>query len=488
MNLTEPILRHARMQPDAIALIDGTRPITYRQLADLVTRTAGHLYALGLGAGDAVGLCLLDDWQHVVAFLAVARIGALAVQIDWRSRREERARIADAFDLKLALILPGEEIGTGHPSIPLDVEWHKAVAAAEPVTAWRTEWSTPLAALASSGTTGVPKFTIATHLQSYLHCAAYLEIVPSTRRQRFLLTLPLYFSAGRVSCLAHLLRGDTVVLGPALFTSAEFAKLVFRHHVTVGFIVPALVRQLVPMSDAGKPLFPEIDVLTSVGAPLFAEEKSEALRKLTPRFHEMYGAAAIGPISALRPEDIAERPTSVGRPFSFIDVEVVDDNDEPVGVETVGRLRCRGPGLTSPIPEASGSRDDLHHGWHYPGELATLDPLGYIHIQGRASEVIFRGGTKIFPAEIEAVLLGHEGIVEVAAVARATPDNEQELIAYVVARGAISEVELMGYCRTRLPAYKVPREIYMIKEMPRNPAGKVDKRVLLRTHPRSICN
>ena len=118
----------------------------------------------------------------------------------------------------------------------------------------------------------------------------------------------------------------------------------------MGVVVPRLVRELLGRraSTANRSL-QDFEVLTSAGAPLFAEEKREALRKLTPRFHEMYGASAIGPVAALRPEEIAERPTSVGRPILLVDVEVVDDEERPLGANEAGRLRCRGPGLTSPI-------------------------------------------------------------------------------------------------------------------------------------------
>jgi acyl-coenzyme A synthetase/AMP-(fatty) acid ligase len=467
------------MQPESPALLDGKRKVSYQGLADHVLRTAAHLAALEVKRGDRVGICLRDDWQHVVVFLAVARLGAVAVQIDWRSRIEEAARVINAFAVKLALVQRQENVHATCRSVALDEEWNKAVANAEPATDLTGDWSAPLATLASSGTTGIPKFTLATHLQLYLHCAAYLEVVRSTRRQRFLLTLPLHFSAGRVACLAHLLRGDTLVFGPTFFTASEYLKIATRHQVTVGFIVPSVVRQLLSIAEPDQLLFPDIDMLASVGAPLFADEKREAWRKLTPRFHEMYGAAAIGPMAALRPEDIAERPTSVGRPFSFVDVEVVDDDDRPVGADTAGRLRCRGPGLTSPIAGLGGSREDFRDGWHYPGELAMLDSLGYIHLQGRTSEVIFRGGAKVFPAEVEAVLQAHEDVAEAAVVGRETPSNEQELIAYVVPRGAVSTGELLGHCRARLSAYKVPHNIYLLSELPRNSSGKLDKRALI---------
>lgn len=477
MNLTEPILRHARLQPDQAAIIDRDRTISYRELTDLVLRTAGHLVALGVKPGDQVGICLRDNWHHVVVFLAVARMGAVAVQIDWRSRPEERMRVANAFTLKVTLVERDENVGP--QSIHLDEEWDRAIANTPNLSEFAADWSTPLATLATSGTTGIPKFTLATHLQSYLHCAAYLQVVPSTKQQRALLTLPLYFSGGRVCCLAHLLRGDTLILGPAFFTAVEYVEIAKRHQVTVGFIVPSLVRDLLAIEHAGKLLFPNIEALTSVGAPLFAEEKRAALRKLAPQFHEMYGASAMGPIAALRPEDIAERPTSVGRSFPFVDVEVVDEDEKPFAPDETGRLRCRGPGLTSPIAGLPESKEGFGDGWYYPGELATLDLRGYIHLQGRTSEVIFRGGAKFFPAEVEAVLLDHDAVTEAAVVARVTSGNEQDVMAYVITRGAITPGELLGHCRARLSAYKVPRNIYIVSELPRTSSGKINKRALI---------
>jgi len=238
-----------------------------------------------------------------------------------------------------------------------------------------------------------------------------------------------------------------------------------------------VVRQLLSMATEAQPLFPGQPILTSGGAPLFADEKREALRKLSANFHEMYGAAATGPMTVLRPDDVAERAPSVGRPLSLVDVEVVDEEGRPLGPHVVGRLRCRGPGLMSPIGSGHG-RDDFRDGWHYPGELAALDERGYVFLQGRTSEVIFRGGAKIVPAEVEAVLQAHEAVVEAAVLGRVSSGNEQEVIAYVIADRPINSGEILAHCRIHLTAYKVPREIHFVTELPRTTSGKVDKRTL----------
>jgi acyl-coenzyme A synthetase/AMP-(fatty) acid ligase len=478
VNLIQPILWRGRSQPGAIALVDDDRTITYGELAELVPRTAGHLQVLGVRRGDRVGLCLKDNWQHITALLAVAHMGAVAVQIDTRSRPAERARVVDAFQLRFALVAPGSEAGIGCPKVSVDADWQLAIGRSAQNIEAAHDWCIAFGALASSGTTGLPKFTLATHLQYYFHIASYLEILPP-KRHRYLSSLPLYFSSGRVACLSHLWRGDTVVFSPELFSPEEFVDNIGHHRITVARVAPTVLRRLMPLAGDEKPILTDIDLLVSTGSPLFSDEKLEIARKVSPRFCEMYGAAAIGPIAVLRPEEISIRPASVGRPFSLIDLEIVDEDDQPLGLGVTGQLRVRGPSLTSPVADATATASaDFRDGWYYPGELAMIDELGYVFLQGRMSEVIFRSGAKIFPSEVEAVLQDHDCVAETAVVGRASPNNEQEVIAYVIAKDEVTPGQLLAYCRQRLTPYKVPRQIHIVSELPRNPSGKVDKRAL----------
>jgi len=465
------------MQPEAVALVDEERTITYGELAELVWRTAGHLAALGVRRGDYVGLCLKDDWQHVVALLATARLGAVFVQIDWRSRPAEKARIAAAFDLKLVLTLPDADISANCATVALDPAWHRHVAQADVASSVSNEWHDAMAVQASAGTTGLPKFTVATHLQFYFRLVSYREMMPPIRPHRYLSTLPLFFGYGRNACLLQLLHGATLIFYPGMFTAAEFVEAVARHRASIAAVVPSAVRQLLPVAGSDEPLLPGLDLLICSGAPLFADEKRKTVRKLTPNFHEIYAASALGPISVLRPADMDKWAASVGRPFPLADVEIVDEDDRPLAPGETGRLRCRGPALATPI-RGDAAAGDFRDGWHYPGELAALDASGYIHLHGRTSEVIFRGGAKIFPTEIEAVLQAHESVAEAAVVARASSGNEQELVAYVIAGAPVAPGQLLAHCRRLLTPYKVPREIHIVSELPRNPSGKLDKRAL----------
>lgn len=485
MNLIEPILRHGRTTPAAIALIDEDRTITYGELMRLVEHTAGHLCALGVQRADYVGLCLKDNWQHIVALLAIARLGATFVQIDPRARYVEKARVATAFDFKVVLALPGADIKANCGTVVLDSEWNCKVAQANAPSALPDDWHDAMVVQSTSGTTGLPKFTVATHLQFYFRLASFCELLPSNRPHRYLASLPLFSGFGRNLCMLHLFHGATLILYPSVFTAAEFVEIVTQHRATVAAAVPSAVRQLLGVTGNDRLLLPSLELFICAGAPLFGDEKYRALQKITSNFHEIYGASAFGPISVLRPGDIPARADTSGRLFPLTEAEIVDEEDLPLAAGEIGRLRCRGPALASPI--AGEYADDFRHGWHYPGELASLDEHGYVRLSGRTSEVIFRGGAKIFPTEVEAVLQAHQNVADAAVVGRTSFGNEQELAAYVIAKGDVTAGELLAHCRQRLAPYKVPHAIHIVSELPRKLSGKIDKRALVNEADARAC-
>jgi long-chain acyl-CoA synthetase len=476
MNLIGSILHFGRTRRNEPALVEGTRTITYGELAGLVRRTACHLGASlanqGLRRGDRIGLCLKDSPHHVIALLAAAQLGGVAVPLDWRARPAENLRFIEGLGITCVLVEPDTALAGSFTALRLDEEWHCAVEQANTGELPDGDWHDAFVISASSGSTGTPKFTLMTHLQFYFAIAGMFELMGFAGRHRFLCTLPLYYSGGRNSCLAHLLRGDCVVLYPSLFSPAEYVDMVNRQRITVGGLVPTMVRQLLA-SGGTEPLLPGLTNLFCTGAVLHAEEKRRAARTLTPNFHERYGTAETLAISILRPEDFADRAESVGQPHSLVEIEIVDENDRPLPSGTAGRLRIRGPGLGSPLP--GQAETNFRGGWYYPGEIALRDEDGYIFLQGRTSDVIMRSGAKIYPAEVEMTLVEHPGVIEAAVLGYPGADQEETVIAFVVARGALSTGELLAHCRIRLTPHKVPSQIHFLQQLPKNTAGKIDK-------------
>ncbi len=316
-----------------------------------------------------------------------------------------------------------------------------------------------------------------THLQYFFAIVGMFELMGLAGRHRFLCTLPLYYSGGRNSCLAHLLRGDCVVFYPSLFSPREYLDLVIRCEISVGALVPSVLRQLLATGGDG-PMLPTLAKLFCTGAPLYPEEKRAAARRLTPQFHERYGTAETLAISVLRPEDFEDRAESVGQPHSLAEIEIVDENDRPLPPGEAGRLRFRGPGMGSPLP-GQAAESNFSQGWFYPGEIARVDQSGYIFLEGRTSDVIMRSGAKIYPAEVERVLLEHPAVVEAAVLGHSGADREERVMAFVVLQGVASPGEILAHCRSRLTPHKVPQSIHLLAQLPRNTSGKVDKKALV---------
>ncbi|HXQ49898.1 MAG TPA: class I adenylate-forming enzyme family protein [Stellaceae bacterium] len=483
MNLIEPILRHATLQPDVIAIIDSDRSITYGELAPLVLCTASHLAAHGVEAGDRVGVCLKDNGQHLVALLAVSRMGAVVVPIDWRARPAEQERVASALGVKLALVEPESRAGFHCPAVPLDAAWHRGVGTAAPCAESSCEWDAPFHLTSTSGTTtGAPKFLLKTHLQLYFTIAILFDLLSLPRGCRLLSTRPLYFGSARQRIVGHLCRGDGVIVHPPLVTAEEYVALATRHNATVGSIGPPFLRQLLRLSTAGGLLLPGMMALCCGGSPLLAEEKLETAERITPNFFENYSTAAAGVVAMLRPEDIRRRPASVGRPHPLVAVEVVGNDDRRLEPGAVGLLRCRSPALGTGVTGPGGweaAGEGFRDGWYYPGEYAVIDEDGYVFANGRTVETIMRGNAKIHPPEIETVLCQHEAVAEAAVIGRPA-GGDTEIVAFVIGRRPVGGGELLAHCRRHLTPYKVPQRVIVLAEMPRNAAGKIAKSELRR--------
>ena len=271
------------------------------------------------------------------------------------------------------------------------------------------------------------------------------------------------------------MRGDCVVFHPNLFDAQDYLATVQRQAITVAGLVPTALRLLV-QADGASVALQGLAMLFSTGAPMQAEEKRDMLRRLTPCFHERYGTTETLAISILRPRDMALRAGSVGQPHSLAEIDAVAEDGRAVPSGEVGLLRYRGPGLGTPVSPAGEA--SFRAGGFIPGELARIDPEGFVYLEGRSADLIMRGGSKFYPAEIEAVLAAHPNVSEAAVTARRTAGADDTVVAFIVTRVPVAEGEMLAHCRARLAAHKVPGEIRAVAQIARTSAGKVDRRAL----------
>ena len=462
MNLARIIRDHAGAHAEKTAIRFRSQQISYAELWRMVETIAGHLAARGVGRGDRVGLSMSEHPTHLAAHYAVARIGAVIVPIDHRWTESEKRSAVDAFDVRTVLTDADElsaDAGAALPGID--------------------DTDRDLLISLSSGTTGKPKGALVTHGNLYERFVSQWKAIGYGERDCFAVLTPFYFGAGRSFGMSLLAAGGTVLIAAPPMKPPEIVTVLQQPFVTATFLPPTLMRRLFALCEAGTgPLFPNIRFLIASGEPLFAEEAHEAIEKLTPNLFSYYASSEGGGISVLRAGDFAEFAATVGKPTYRTEVEIVDENGNELGSGAIGRLRYRGPGVATRYIDADGNeRETAVGGWFYPGDLAERLESGHIALRGRDKDVVIRGGVNIYPAEIEATLLTHANIDEVAVLGIDDPARGQVLRAFYA--GDVTDEELTAWCRERLAPYKIPQDFVAMEELPRRSSGKIDKRSLL---------
>jgi acyl-CoA synthetase (AMP-forming)/AMP-acid ligase II len=409
-------------------------------------------------------VALRDTVEHVVILAALARAGIVLLPLDWRWTAEEKARVAEHFGAKRVFEEPD-----------VDARWHEAVAQADPDARF-PEGDVPLLMSLSSGTTGRPKGPRLRHSQFMARFRVFWINLGFNSQDRFLSATPLYYGGGRTFALAMLYTGATVYMLPPPYEAEALCDAVARHRITNLFLVPTLIRRLMSLPDERLAPLRSLRLLLSSGAALHPDERTAIRRRITPSFVEYYSSTEGGGVSFLVPEDPEQFAGSVGRPVFGVEVQCVDEAHRPLAPGGVGRIRYRGPAVADGFwndPEAS--RESFRDGWWYPGDLGMLDDHGYLHLKGRAKDMIIRGGINIYPAEVEAVLQSHAAVADTAVVGWPSREFNEEVAAFVILKGEVSPAELRDLCRAKLAPYKVPREVFVVPDFPRNALGKTIK-------------
>lgn len=495
-----------------MALADDARSIDYATLDRMVRQAAGWLDAHGVRPGDIVGVGLPDQIEHLVAYYAIAHAGAVILPIDCRWQLEEVERVTGHFGASHLLAAvgawadegatPGEQRVPGSAEtrrLAIGADWLDALVNFPAVQRASDDGDAPAVLSLSSGTTGRPKGPMLSHAQFVARFVFQQKTLGMSASDTYLSATPLYFGAGRGLAMGCLHAGGTVALFPPPYEPAQLVEAVARHRATVLLLVPTLLRRLLDMSasahePASSPRFPGLRILVSSGATLHARERREVMRVLAPGFVNYYGSTEGGGVSVLLPEHGEEADGSVGTPIFGTEVQIVDDAHAPLAAGRIGRIRYRSAGTaTGFYRDEEASLHAFHDGWYYPGDLGFIDAGGFLHLAGRARDLIIRGGVNIYPDEIEAILLEHPRVSEAAVVGLPSQRLGEEVAAFVVL-GAAPEVagaddrrdlvadilaELASYCRTRMAPYKVPARIELVQSLPRSGTGKVLKTELV---------
>ena len=462
------------------ALIDDAtgEVVTGSELAGRVAARVRLLAAAGVQRGDRVAVLLPNSLACAETFLAAATVGAAAVPINLRwtapevewllADAEPRVLVADAE--RLAALAP-----LAHAPPVLGPELDASADPAPSLAAPRPD--DPALILYTSGTTGRPKGAALTHGNLLWNAGRIAEWLALTSQDRVLTVMPLFHAnAIVIGLLTPLLAGASTVVADR-FRRDRFWASVERHRPTTAGTVPTMLAMLLAEPEIPPPVARASLRFLLIGS---APVPSELLLAFESRFGvpviEGYGLTECTCRATFNPIDGRRRPGSCGLPLAPLRIVDSDERDVPPG--TVGEILLRGPHVMQGYfraPEASARA--MRGGWLHTGDLGRLDDDGFVHIAGRASELVIRGGENIYPREVEETLLGHPAIAEAAVVGAPDPLYGEVVWAFVASRPEMS-VDAAGvsrWCASRLADFKRPAEIVFLPELPKGPTGKVLK-------------
>jgi acyl-CoA synthetase (AMP-forming)/AMP-acid ligase II len=480
--------RHA-----AVVLPEDGSETTYRSLADQVEGLAAVLRGSGLQPGETVGIVLPNGIEYLAAFLAVTRARLVAAPLNPAYKAEEfRFYLEDASARLVIAQRRLHPVREAAPALGLPVWSAVRDTSGRVYFGGQEVHSGPLPApeaprpddtalfLHTSGTTSRPKGVPLTHgnlTASLRNIATHYRLGPDDTS---LVVMPLFHVHGLLGAtLSTFLTGGTAVVS-ARFSAGAFWPAVRAHRATWYSAVPTIHQVLLSRAtDDGAPAASGFRFIRSCSSAL----APATLNQLEDRFRapvlEAYGMTEASHQMASNPlPPAAHKPGTVG-PGTGVEVGIMDEAGDLLPAGAPGEVVIRGPNVTPGYhnnPEANAAA--FTGGWFRTGDRGVLDSDGYLTLVGRIKELINRGGEKISPLEVDAALLTHPAVAEAAAFAAPDPKYGEEVHAAVVLRGEATAAELRAHCGGRLADFKVPKVIHVVKELPKGPTGKVQRRFM----------
>jgi malonyl-CoA/methylmalonyl-CoA synthetase len=485
----------AREQPHRPFLKTPTgRAMSYSALRDQSGRFAAALMRRGVAPGDRVAVQVDKSVEAVLLYLACLRMGAVFVPINTANTpnevgyflRDAQPRVAVICPAERALLEPHAANAGVHHVETLGVQGEGSLLALvgesdEDPELPRSPGANALAAIVyTSGTTGRSKGAMLSRANLASNAAALAEAWRFTRRDVLLHALPLFHVHGLFAAINTVLASGSSIMLLSKFDAASALK--HFPQVTVFMGVPTHYTRLLQHTGLNREVTAGVRLFVSGSAPLLMETHREFSRRTGHEILERYGMTETL-MNTSNPYDGLRKPGSVGIPLPGIAVRVAGATGaaEP-NADVIGTLEVAGPNVFAGYwrdPEKTRG-EFTADGWFKTGDLGRIDRDGYVHIVGRAKDLVISGGYNVYPKEVEMELDTLSGVLESAVFGVPHPDLGEGVTAVVVpqASSVLSEADLINSLQARLARYKIPKRVLLIDELPRNAMGKVQKNVL----------
>jgi long-chain acyl-CoA synthetase len=489
LNLASLLTESAERTPEAPAIRLGELELSYGELDRRSAQLAALLRGRGMRPGDRIGVMLPNVPEFPVAYYGVLRAGGTVVPMNVLLKRREIAFYLEDSGAELLLAWHGfvEEARDGAAEAGaelIEVEpaaFAEALEEHEPTTGLaETAEDDTAVILYTSGTTGKPKGAELTHLNLFRNADVSSRTTSEISEGDVVLgALPLFHSFGQtVSMNASLKVGACLTLVPR-FHPGEALATMQRDGVTHFYGVPTMYGALLHHPEREGFDTSSLRICITGGASMPVEVLRGFEDAFGAKVMEGYGLSETSPVACSNHPDRERKAGSIGTPIEGVEMRVVDEDDEPVAQGEVGEIVIRGHNIMKGYwqrPEATA--EAMRGGWFHSGDMARTDEDGYFYIVDRKKDLIIRGGYNVYPREVEEVLYEHPKIREAAVVGVPHDEWGEEIGAAVVLHEGEELVpeEVSAYVKERIAAYKYPRLVWFLDDLPKGPTGKILKR------------
>ncbi len=463
--------------------------LNYGFLDEAAARAAGLLRDRGVGEGDRVGMQLPNVPYFPIVYFGALRLGAVVVPMNPLLKQREVAyhlsdsgsRVVVGWHQFAEPAEAGAADAGAEAIIAKPGEFEQLLGAAEPVREVVERGDDdPAVIIYTSGTTGTPKGATLTHANLAAAAQTGRDLVDAGPHTVTVATLPLFHVFGMSAIMNVTICGHGLLTMVPRFEPAKVLEVIERDGATTFGGVPTMFSALLHHPEREQRTVSSVNLCVSGGAPMPVEVLRGFDEAFGAKVLEGYGLSETCGMATFNRPDRERKPGSIGVPVGGTEIRLVDDSGADVAPGEPGELVMRGPFVMSGYwKRDDATQEVMRDAWFHTGDIATVDEDGYYFIVDRKKDLIIRGGYNVYPREIEEVLYGHPAVREAAVIGVPHDSLGEEVGAAVALKESSSEVtpeELRAYVKERVAAYKYPRVVWTVDELPKGPTGKILKR------------